>query len=183
MKENASPIACEINVTTLPQNGRQVEILADADQRLALAEAHDLLAVDRFEAVIDVRRWQRDGVRVTGTITTDLAQRCVVSLEPVPAAIRTGFEATFLPDDSPLSRRHDSGAGGDLIIDAEGPDAPEPFEPPMLDVGAVAEEFFELALNPYPRAPEVEPLDTPSDDTEETAPKPFAALETLRGKV
>ena len=42
-----------------------------------------------------------------------------------------------------------------LIIDAEGPDLPETFSGDRLDAGAIAEEFFELAIDPYPRKPEM----------------------------
>lgn len=74
------------------------------------------------------------------------------------------------------------GEGGDLIIDAEGPDLPEPFEPPMLDIGAVAEEFFALALDPYPRAPGVAPPSEKAVEPAEERENPFAALKALRQK-
>jgi hypothetical protein len=41
-----------------------------------------------------------------------------------------------------------------LLLDAEGPDAPETFEGDQIDVGALAEEIFALSIDPYPRLPE-----------------------------
>jgi hypothetical protein len=38
-----------------------------------------------------------------------------------------------------------------MVLDAEGPDAPETFSGDSIDVGALAEEFFALAVDPYPR--------------------------------
>ncbi len=42
-------------------------------------------------------------------------------------------------------------AGAELVIDAEGDDGPETFSGDRIDVGALAEQFFSLALDPYPR--------------------------------
>jgi len=41
--------------------------------------------------------------------------------------------------------------GGEILIDAEGPDSPETFSGDTIDVGALAEQFFGLAIDPYPR--------------------------------
>jgi uncharacterized metal-binding protein YceD (DUF177 family) len=177
-----SPVSYAINVAVLPQKGRDETITADAAQLEALAAAHDLLAADSFEATVHVRRWQRDGVRLTGAVRARVTQECVVSLEPVASTVKAEIDAVYVPEGSALQRRMEPGEGGDLIIDAEGPDLPEPFEPPMLDIGAVAEEFFALALDPYPRAPGVAaPAESVAEPAEERE-NPFAALKALREK-
>lgn len=38
-----------------------------------------------------------------------------------------------------------------MILDAEGEDGPEPFSGDAIDVGQLAEEFFALGIDPYPR--------------------------------
>lgn len=178
----ASPVSWPINVSVLPQKGRDETITADAAQLVELAAAHDLLAADSFEASIHVRRWQRDGVRLTGRVRARVTQECVVSLEPVEGTVDAEIDAVYVPEGSPLQRRMEPGEGGDLIIDSEGPDLPELFEPPMLDIGAVAEEFFALALDPYPRAPGVAaPSESVAEPVEERE-NPFAALKALREK-
>lgn len=182
MTADLSPIAHPINVTTLPDKGRVETLAPDADRRAALAKAHDLQAVERFSAELTIRRWQRDGVRVSGRIVADIVQTCVVSLEPVPARLEAPFEALFVPEQSRLARRMAEGEAHDIAIDPEGPDAPETFVPPDLDVGAVAEEFFALAIDPYPRAAEAQsPVQVgATDDDDEAAESPFAALAALR---
>ena len=60
----------------------------------------------------------------------------------------------FLPEDSKLGRLGFDG-GGEILLDAEGPDSPETFSGDTIDVGALAEEFFGLAIDPYPRKPGV----------------------------
>ena len=42
------------------------------------------------------------------------------------------------------------------MLDAEGPDSPETFTGDTIDVGALAEEFFGLAIDPYPRSQALE---------------------------
>jgi hypothetical protein len=85
-------------------------------------------------------------------VEADITQACVVTLEPVTAHIDAPVEGLFLPEDSKLGRQG-FGAGGEILLDAEGPDAPETFSGDTIDVGQLAEEFFGLAIEPYPRKP------------------------------
>ena len=178
-----SPTSLIINVATLPARGRRERFEPDAGQRRALAAAHGLASADRLVAELTIKRWQRDGVRVAGTVTADIVQTCVVSLEPVPARIEAPVDAVFVPEGSRLARPRSEGAAHDIIVDPDGPDTPEVFAPPDLDIGAVAEEFFALALDPYPRAPGAAPVGNPARDAGDDAPEsPFAALAALRNR-
>ncbi len=60
------------------------------------------------------------------------------------------FPLSFCPRISKLGRLGFH-SGGEIVLDAEGPDSPETFSGDTIDVGALAEEFFELAIDPYPR--------------------------------
>ncbi|RUY66895.1 DUF177 domain-containing protein, partial [Mesorhizobium sp. M7A.F.Ca.CA.001.05.1.1] len=75
---------------------------------------------------------------------------CIVTLEPVEAHIDEPVEALLLPEDSKLGRQGFDG-GGEILLDAEGPDSPETFSGDTIDVGALAEQYFGLAIDPYPR--------------------------------
>lgn len=174
-----SPISQTINVTVLPPGGRQLTIKADADQRVELAAAHGLISVEVLEVEVDMVPWHRDGVRVTGTVRASVTQRCVVTLEPLPARIEAPFEARFAPEGSPIVERPEVGGDVDIEIDADGPDQPEPFAPPELDIGAVAEEFFALALDPYPRTLGAEAQSLSAGDDDNERDNPFAILGTL----
>ncbi|MCV0396375.1 MAG: DUF177 domain-containing protein [Rhizobiaceae bacterium] len=174
-----SPIAWEIDVRRLPEKGMPVRISADARQRALLADIHDLMAVDSLEADLLVRAWRRDGVKVSGRVTAKIVQRCIVSLQPVNAEIDTDVEALFVPEGSRLARP-ELDEGGEILLSAEGPDAPEPFEGDRIDVGAVAEEFFALAIDPYPRAAGAEEAASYSTEAGSGGDeKPFAALRKL----
>ena len=175
-----SPLSHPVNVSVLPASGRHEKLRPGAETLKELGEDHGLLAVEAFEADLVIRKWQRDGVRVTGTLRARIVQACVVTLEPVPSTIETGIDAVFLPEGSRLIRKSGAGEAAELVIDPEGEDAPETFVPPDLDVGAVAEEFFELAIDPFPRAPDApqSPVETsPAPERE----NPFAVLAKLKG--
>ncbi|RUY17624.1 DUF177 domain-containing protein, partial [Mesorhizobium sp. M7A.F.Ca.US.005.03.2.1] len=79
-----------------------------------------------------------------------ITQACIVTLEPVEAHIDEPVEALLLPEDSKLGRQGFDG-GGEILLDAEGPDSPETFSGDTIDVGALAEQYFGLAIDPYPR--------------------------------
>ncbi|MEP9389260.1 DUF177 domain-containing protein [Mesorhizobium sp. KR9-304] len=151
-KEGASPVSFKASVTRLPQSGMPVLIDADARQREALAAAHGLVSVERFHAELLVAPWKRHGVKVSGRVEADITQECVVTLDPLQARIDEAVEGLFLPEDSKLGRLGFEG-GGEIHIDAEGPDGPETFTGDTIDVGALAEQFFGLAIDPYPRKP------------------------------
>lgn len=147
---SASPVSFPVHVARLPKNGMTVTIEADAAQRAALAQAHGLVAVERFLAELDVAAWKRGGVRITGRVTADVVQECIVTLEPVAARVEEEVAATFVPEGSCLAVPTYS-AEGEILLDAEGDDAPEVFAGDTVDAGQLAEEFFSLGIDPYPR--------------------------------
>jgi hypothetical protein len=160
-----SPVSFEAHVARLPQNGLPVVIEADEAQCAALAKAHGLLSIESYRVDLLVTAWKRHGVKVAGKVEADITQACVVSLDPVEAHIEEEVEGLFLPDDSKLGRLG-FGSGGEIMIDADGPDAPELFSGDTIDVGELAEQFFGLAIDPYPRKPDVL-LDTSSENEPE----------------
>lgn len=172
-QEGASPVSFKASVARLPQNGMPVLIEADARQREALAAAHGLVSVERFHAELLVAPWKRDGVKVSGRVAADVTQECVVTLDPLQARIDEAVEGLFLPEDSKLGRLGFEG-GGEIHIDAEGPDGPETFTGDTIDVGALAEQFFGLGLDPYPRKPGAT---LASDSDKDAYPEPEGPLQ------
>lgn len=150
--DTRSPVSFFANVARLPQKGLPVVIEADAAQRAALAGEHGLLSVEAYRAELLVASWKRNGVKVSGRVEADITQACIVTLDPVQAHIDEPVEALLLPEDSKLGRQGFEG-GGEILLDADGPDSPETFSGDTIDVGALAEQFFGLAIDPYPRKP------------------------------
>lgn len=145
-----SPVSFEVHVARLPQTGLPVTVEASEDQREALAKAHELVSVEAYRAELLVTAWKRNGVKVAGRVVADITQNCVVTLEPIKTHIDEEVEGLFLPQGSKLARFEQH---GEMVLDAEGPDSPELFSGDTIDAGALAEEFFGLAIDPYPRKP------------------------------
>ena len=157
-----------VDVRSLPAKGWAETVEPTDDERAALMRANGLLALPSFRAPLRVGAWGPDGVRVTGTVEARVVQECVVSLDPVEGTVSEPVDVTLVPEGSPLARTEEA----ELMLDAEGDDPPETFEPPYVDIGAIAAEHLALGLDPYPRAPDARLPDEASDP----AANPFAAL-------
>ena len=149
-QQSASPVSFVVNVARLPQKGMPVVLAAEDGQRERLAADHGLLSVESWRAALLVEPWKRNGVRVSGQVDAEITQQCVVTLEPIAAQISEEVSALYFPQDSKLGRLGFH-AAGEIHLDAEGPDSPETLSGDTIDVGALAEEFFALAIDPYPR--------------------------------
>lgn len=164
-----------VSVARLPQNGMPLTLKASEKELKALAEAHDLISVQSFAADLLVKKWRKDGVKITGRVAADITQSCVVTLEPLDARVESEIDAVFVQEGSKLARPPLS-PNGEIVIDYEGADIPETFSGDAIDAGALAEEFFGLAIDPYPRKPGAA-LETALEDAPEVAkPSPFAKL-------
>lgn len=146
----SSPVSFVVHVARLPKKGMPVRIEADATQLAKLAREHGVPSVGEFSFDLLVEPWKRNGVRVSGFVEATIVQECVVTLEPLTSTIHEPVEAVFLPEDSKLGRQGFE-EGGEIVLDAAGPDSPELFSGDTIDVGALAEQFFGLAIDPYPR--------------------------------
>lgn len=172
-----------VPVLHLPQKGVSVKIGTDAKERAALAKAHGLEAVNAFEAEFLLTPWKKDGIRVRGQINAEIVQSCVVTLELLTNTIAEEVDTIFVPENSRLARIQ-LDESGEMLLDAEGADIPETFVGDRIDVGAVAEEFFDLAIDPYPRKPGLPEESAPLSfgDADDKPENPFAKLAQLRDK-
>ncbi len=157
------------------------EILATPRERAALARRFGLLGLDLLRATGKIEPADgTDGkgagglLRLSGHLSAELSQACVVTLAPVASRIEEDFILFY-------SLEPDS-VGAEVVVDPEAEDPPEPLGPGGLDLGeAVAQQLAE-ALNPYPRAPGVALPGTPeAPAAAEAGPRRgFAVLEALR---
>jgi hypothetical protein len=175
-----SPVSFPVHVGRLPHKGLPVTVEADSAQKAALAGEHGLLSVEAWRAELLVTPWKRNGVKVAGRVTADITQACVVTLERLQAHIDEAVEGVFLPEDSKLGRQGFEHAG-EILLDADGPDSPETFCGDSIDVGALAEEFFALAIEPYPRKPGAE-LASAADEENPAESEFQQKLRSLLGK-
>lgn len=151
-----------------------IEIVANEAERKALAAAYDLIGVKGLSAMVSVSPVPGGGVSVEGHVVADIVQTCVVSLVPVDAHIDETFAVRYVRDPGKLPK-----VGAEVVVDPAAPDPPELLTGPTIDVGEIAEEYFVLAIDPYPHAPGATlPADV-LDDAESTEDSPFAALAKL----
>lgn len=180
----ASPVSFPVHIGRLPSKGMAVEIEADDEQRAALAAAHDLRAVAAFKATLHVSGWKKGGVKVAGRVKATIVQDCVVTLEPVEQVVDEEVSSLFLPEGSKLAIPARS-AEGEIVLDAEGDDSPELFSGDTIDVGKLAEEFFTLGIDPYPRKAGVSvgPEENEQEDGQEEERGPlFEQLQALKSR-
>ena len=146
-----------------------LSIEANAAERAALARRFDLLALDRLEAELTLRRGAGGVVRLSGHFVCEATQACIATLEPVPAHIEADFEASYAEDAA-------ADEIGDVEIDIDAEDPPEPIENGVIDLGEAVVQQMALALDPYPRSPEA----PPPVEEEGGGTSPFAALKQRR---
>jgi len=171
MTSEKSPISFNVDIRRLPQKGFPLVIEPTEAELAALAKQHGLISIPSFRAELLVRDWKKSGVSVTGRVVAGIVQECIVSLDPIAADIDEVIDAVFVPEGSALARP--DFVDGEMFLDADGPDVPETFNGNNLDVGALADEFFALGIDPFPRKPDAE-LAASAEFSEESSP--FAKL-------
>lgn len=161
-----------------PRKPTRFSFVPDAEWRAALASELGLLALRRLEFTGQITPDGRDAMVLTGRLTVDCDQACIVSLAPVRTRI-----------DESLRRRYVAGLDQPEADEMEMPadDTVEPM-PEMIDIAEVSAEALVLALPLYPRAPGAE-LGQAVHAADGVAPlgdtdlKPFAGLAALAGKL
>jgi uncharacterized metal-binding protein YceD (DUF177 family) len=135
----------EIKLDSIGDEPREYRLNADNDEKSALARRFGLVSIESLEADL-ILSWLKIGriLSVRGRISGGVTQTCVVTLEPVAATVNEDVEIVFARDS----------ADTENIID---PDEVEPLEGETLDIGEIAAAELSLALNPYPRHPDVDP--------------------------
>jgi uncharacterized metal-binding protein YceD (DUF177 family) len=161
------------NVSAQELPSAPVEIVADAAARHALAAANDLVSVDSLKGSVELSRAPGGALVASGHVVADIVQTCVISLEPVPAHIDEHFTVRYVSGAGALHN-----ATGEIVLDPAAPDPPEVLAGPNIDVGALVEEHFVLAIDPYPRAPGAR-LPEEGRDAAADEDSPFAALASL----
>lgn len=138
------PVALE----DIPESGQSFALAADADVRASVARMAGLRDLPRLQANFDVTRHGLGGLHVVGRVCATVGQNCVVSLEPLESAIDEGVDLLFMPQAASRPETADGGGRSEASSDD-----PEPLIGGVIDLGAIATEFFILGLDPYPRKP------------------------------
>jgi uncharacterized metal-binding protein YceD (DUF177 family) len=176
MTDKADPWSIPIVVAQIPDTGLHREFEASPATRQAMAEVAGLREILFARASLDVTPKDGGRVQVAGRVQARIGQTCVVSLDPIENDIDEAIDLIFAPPDQipELAALVDDAVDSDTEI----PDPPEPIDHGVIDLGRVATDALFLAVDPYPRKPDVV-FDLPvvPEDPED---HPFAALKALR---
>jgi uncharacterized metal-binding protein YceD (DUF177 family) len=142
------------------------QIVADEEERAALARRFDLVSLDRLIADVELLREPGGTVLLSAEFEAAFAQECIVTLDPVPGDVHERFQLRYGPPDA----EEESPSGDD-------DPAFEPLHDEAVDIGEAVAQEFSLALPPFPRAPEAVIDIRETEKREETSP--FAALARL----
>lgn len=156
------------------------ELAASADDRAIIADRLDLLALDHFTAEVSIF-FARKAFVVTGHFKALLDQKCVVTLDAVPAVVEEKFELELVSVEE--ADRRDA---EELYADPETPDY-DAYEGGEIDLGEIVIQSLAVALEPYPRKDDIdiqslarEGLEIDGEPLKKKSP--FAALEALKNK-
>jgi uncharacterized metal-binding protein YceD (DUF177 family) len=163
-----------VEIDRLPPAGETVhDLVAGEAERTALARRFALIALDRFEARVTLARLAGGLLRLTGDLSADVVQECVVTLEPVASRVEDRFVLLF-------GRAQDE--AGEVVLSGEA-ELVEPIPGRTLDIGDAVAQQLSLALDPYPRAPTASAAAAGlGPDTKPGAASPFAALAKWKEK-
>lgn len=159
-----------LDVDTISDAGLQRVIQATPEICASVARLAEVRAVSDLKATFDLTR-TGDVVHVTGRVTAQVGQDCVVTLEPLETVIDEPIEVLYAPVPDEGTEAHEERR------QKTEEEPPEPLIDGTIDLGAIACEFLILGIEPYPRKPGVE-FNPP--EPEPDGPHPFAALAALK---
>jgi uncharacterized metal-binding protein YceD (DUF177 family) len=165
------PIVHIYDLNRLPVAGADVVVAAGADELIQLARWAEVDAVTRFEGRVALRKLSQTRFVYDAELSADIVQSCVVTLEPVRSRVARRFVRTLL-----LISGVDRGETVTLALGDD--DSPDEIENPRYDLAIPLLEEFALAIDPYPRVPDVAfEVPGPGAAGEES---PFAVLKKLK---
>lgn len=163
---------CKLDVSRLPATGKDWNLVANENEREAIAKFAGFSTVENFGGEFHVAPFGEGGAEIAGHIDADIVQTCVVTLEPVREHIKAPIEIRFLPE---KTQRQD--ARKELVVDAFEDDPPESFDG-FIDLWQLAIEALILHANPFPRSVDAdEELAATAENNEDTGDgSPFSVL-------
>lgn len=174
--EFSRPVAIEGLAHDKPST---LHIEATEAECAALAKRFDLQSLSGFTADITILRVSEGKItRVQGVLEAEVVQTCVVSLQGVPAEIKSAFDTYFTEDGK---EGFDEESAADLDLE-EGDANDLMITNGHLDLGELAAQYLALELDPYPRAPGVSLAAQMHETGSTKKASPFQILQKLKTK-
>ncbi len=152
----------------------QVSIVLDAPARQILADQNHLGSLDSFSFVGNAISPSPRTIQLTGHLVADLHYVCGVSLRPFAHTIGVDVDQMFGDPGRTLR---------EIDLDPNETSDLEPLRDGTADVSDIVYQLFALALEPYPRHPDLPAAQGQHQDelsSAEDAASPFAVLRDLK---
>ncbi|MEQ8657917.1 MAG: DUF177 domain-containing protein [Hyphomicrobiales bacterium] len=175
-RTNQTPLpSLTILATEARRSPVRVKLDLSADERAVLADENNLPSVEAFHLKATALGMKGRKLRVEGHLTADVTYQCGVSLKPYQASLDVPFQQHFGEDQR----------APDLIdFDPMDDNEIEPLVNGEASISDLGYQLFSLALDPYPRHPDLAPpseqMDEDGDDELEGQASPFAVLKDLK---
>jgi uncharacterized metal-binding protein YceD (DUF177 family) len=128
---------------TIGERERIVEIVANEDERAALAKRFALLSITRLDARLGIKRTE-SGIVVKGRVTGAAVQACSVTDEPLDTQIDEPVALLFVEQ---LIAEGDEVELSDDALDMVA------IQGGTIDLGEAAADTLALSIDPFPRGP------------------------------
>ena len=176
------PYSHSYNLARLGNAGDAVHFAASEAERAAIAKWAGVVSVEALDVRVQISKLASNRFGLAFTLTADVTQSCVVTLEPVPSHIEHGFsrELVFVGT-VPRHRGDQPPTESEVVLSGnleEADEGPEEITSLHQDLALPALEEFVLSLDPYPRRSGVE--FAPKTGESEPPPSPFAVLKGLK---
>ena len=139
----------------VPAQGMSVEMVLPPET----AESVGLVALPVCSATLKIRV-KNGALHVSGHLTAQAVQPCVVTGALVTQAVDRRFVVRYVPDYQP-KRAGD----GSLILPIDGDEDVEDLPPEGISLQALVREELILSLEPYPRAADAPDIDLSTQST------------------
>lgn len=170
------PLSRPVSMSEVTPGGLAVAVDPTPAERTALAAFNGLVAVATMTATVHLRP-EGTGIRVTGAVTADVVQTCVITTEPFEAALREPIDVLYVPAET-LEALRAARAARPPDDEENSPDEPDLIENGRIDVGLLVAEHLTLGLDPYPKKHGAT-LDLPPAAEPDPVASPFAVLRRL----
>jgi hypothetical protein len=174
------PLSRRFGVVNLRPDGLVIAVVPTDAEQVAIAAALAIPSVRNLRGAITATPGRKGSVAVTGLVSADIVQTCVVTLDEFETHVEEPVDLEFIPRPEPvasLAAKPAKGPKPGQPRDIEEFDEPDYIDNGEIDFGALTVEFLALALDPYPRKPGASFDFKDEADQEE---KPFAALARFR---
>jgi uncharacterized metal-binding protein YceD (DUF177 family) len=154
--------------------GRTERVVAAESARAALAESLGIPAIKALSAELRIDPAGAGSFHVRGTVTADVVQTCVVTLDEIDQHVSEPVHVVLVPQ---AGRAADEAA----LVDPLEEEAPQLVHRGRIELGSIVAEHLALGLDPYPRRADAD-FPPHVEDEAGGAPSPFARLRLLKRK-